>query len=87
MLLSYTTAFKLGGVESEGIQFVMDEGAIIGQQLIPIVGTLFLVAVVIMLFQTQLGVMDSTSRIMSENFAIKRLEARKESKASYASSK
>ena len=80
MLLSYTTAFKLGGVESEGIQFIMDEGAIIGQQLIPIVGTLFLVAVVIMLFQTQLGVMDSTSRIMSENFAIKRLEARKESK-------
>jgi hypothetical protein len=47
---------------------------VIGQTLGSFVGLLFLFAVVIMLFQTQLGVMDSTSRIMSENFAIKRME-------------
>ncbi len=80
MLLSYSTAFKAGTSGSADISFVMSEGVLIGQRLLPIVGTLFLAAVVIMLFQTQLGVMDSNSRIMSENFAIKRLEARKASK-------
>ena len=53
---------------------MINEGLIIGQQLAPIVGILFLLAVVIMLFQTQLGVMDSTSRIMAENFALKKIE-------------
>jgi hypothetical protein len=33
-----------------------------------------------MLFQTQLGVMDSTSRIMAENFAIKKLHGKKDGK-------
>jgi len=80
MLLSYSTAFKAGTEGSADISFVMSEAVLIGQRLIPLVGTLFLIAVVIMLFQTQLGVMDSNSRIMSENFAIKKLEAKKASK-------
>jgi len=46
----------------------------------PIVGTLFLIAVCVMLFQTQLGVLDSTSRIMAENAAIKRIAYKKEKK-------
>ena len=33
-----------------------------------------------MLFQTQLGVLDSTSRIMSENFALKQLSINKNKK-------
>ncbi len=74
MLLSYTTAYKIGVGLGDGINFVINEGLIIGQQLAPIVGILFLLAVVIMLFQTQLGVMDSTSRIMAENFALKKIE-------------
>jgi len=80
MLLSYVTAFKIGGAEGEGIQFVISEGVIIGQSLFPWIGILFLIAVVIMLFQTQLGVLDSTSRIMAENLALKKLENKKTSK-------
>lgn len=70
MLLSYTTAFKQGEAHPEGIQFVIQESTYIADKLFPFAGTLFLIAVVIMLFQTQLGVMDSTSRIMSENYAL-----------------
>ena len=73
MLLSFTTTFLLGG-NSEGINFVINEGRVIGQNLAPLVGTLFLLVVAIMLFQTQLGVMDSTSRIMAENLAISKLK-------------
>lgn len=77
MLLAYSTTFQAGNLGKD-IQFVINEGGVIGQRLIPAVGTLFLLAVVVMLFQTQLGVLDSTSRIMAENWAIKRLEAKKE---------
>ncbi|MBM3271666.1 hypothetical protein FJY94_00035 [Candidatus Kaiserbacteria bacterium] len=72
MLLSFTTTFGLGG-NAEGINFVINEGKVIGQNLFPILGTLFLLVVSIMLFQTQLGIMDSTSRIMAENMAIAKL--------------
>lgn len=72
MILSYSTTYGVAG-NVEGISFVLREGLVIGQKLNPIVGSLFLVAVSIMLFQTQLGVMDSTSRIMSENVAIKKI--------------
>ncbi|MFA6397584.1 MAG: Nramp family divalent metal transporter [Candidatus Paceibacterota bacterium] len=73
MLLSYATTHGLAG-NSEGINFVINEGGAIGQKLFPIIGTLFLVVVSVMLFQTQLGIMDSTSRIMAENVAIKKLK-------------
>ncbi len=73
MLLSYATTFGLGD-NAEGINFVINEGRMIGQNLYPIFGVLFLLAVSIMLFQTQLGIMDSTSRIMAENAAIAKLK-------------
>lgn len=72
MLLSFATTFGLGD-NSEGINFVINEGRIIGENLFPIFGILFLLVVSIMLFQTQLGIMDSTSRIMAENAAIAKL--------------
>lgn len=72
MLLSYVTTYGLSG-NAEGINFVINEGAVIGEIVFPFIGILFLVVVSIMLFQTQLGVMDSTSRIMAENFAIRKL--------------
>ncbi|MFC1685611.1 Nramp family divalent metal transporter [Nanoarchaeota archaeon] len=78
MLLSYITTYKSGQDLGTGIDFVISEGLIIGQTLFPTIGLLFLVAVVIMLFQTQLGVLDSTSRIMAENFALKKLGKNKE---------
>ncbi|MEK6757864.1 MAG: Nramp family divalent metal transporter [Nanoarchaeota archaeon] len=79
MLLAFTTTYKHEGLE-EGIDFVIGEGAVIGQTLGPIFGLLFLIAVAIMLFQTQLGVMDSTSRIMGENWAFKKINSNKEEK-------
>ena len=79
MLLSYVTTHGLAG-NAEGINFVISEGLMIGKTLFPFLGTSFLVVVAIMLFQTQLGVMDSTSRIMSENFAIRRLDKKGDTK-------
>ena len=79
MLLSYATTHGLAG-NAEGINFVINEGIVIGQMILPFVGVLFLVVVSIMLFQTQLGVMDSTSRIMAENLAIKKLHGQERGK-------
>ena len=76
MLLSYATTHGMAG-NAEGINFVISEGLVIGKTIAPFFGTLFLIVVAIMLFQTQLGVTDSTSRIMAENFAIKRLDKEK----------
>ncbi len=73
MLLAYTTVFGQEGT-GEGINFVIQQGIVIGQELWPIARTLFFVAIGIMLFQTQLGILDSTSRIMGENYALKALE-------------
>ncbi|MBU2566919.1 Nramp family divalent metal transporter [Patescibacteria group bacterium] len=72
MILAYTTTHGVAG-NAEGINFVINEGRMIAQNTFPLLGTLFLIVVAIMLFQTQLGVMDSTSRIMAENFAEKKL--------------
>ena len=72
MILAYTTAYGLDS-NAQGINFVINEGLVIGQRLLPAVGLVFLLLVSIMLFQTQLGVMDSTSRVMAENFALKKL--------------
>ncbi len=72
MLLAYTTTYGLPG-NASGIHFVINEGRIIGTRLTPIIGSLFLLIVSVMLFQTQLGVLDSTSRIMAENWVLKKL--------------
>jgi len=79
MLLSYATTHGLPG-NAEGINFVINEGVVIGEMIFPFMGTLFLIVVSIMLFQTQLGVMDSTSRIMAENYAIKKLDGEERGK-------
>lgn len=70
MLLAFVTTNGLSGTE-QGISFILFEASVIGQSAMPAMGIAFLIVVVIMLFQTQLGVMDSTSRIMAENYAIK----------------
>jgi hypothetical protein len=79
MLLSFATTFGLGDTAT-GITFVLHEGRIIGEMLSPILGTFFLVVVAVMLFQTQLGVLDSTSRIMAENVTIAQLRKNPQSK-------
>lgn len=69
MLLSYATAYGAGG-NQEGIYFVINQASVIREEIAPVVGTVFLLMVTVMLFQTQLGIIDSTSRIMSENAAL-----------------
>lgn len=79
MILSYSTVFGLDS-NKEGINFVINEGTVIAKTLFPWVGSLFLFVLGVMLFQTQLGVMDSTSRIMSENLAIRQITKTKNNK-------
>jgi len=76
MLLSYATVYGVGGNNIEGINFVINEGGVIAGMVSPLLGTIFLIVVGIMLFQTQLGIMDSTSRIMAENLAIRQVEGK-----------
>jgi hypothetical protein len=70
-LLAYTTTFGLEGNE-QGINFVINEAIAIGSRTLPIIGMLFLLITGIMLTATQLTVLDSTSRIMTENVLLMR---------------
>ncbi len=76
-MLSYSTTFNLA-VKPEGINFVLQESIQIGKQLFPFAGSLFLVITGIMLFATQLTVLDATSRIISENVFLAKHEKIKE---------
>lgn len=64
--LSYVTTFGAAG-NAEGIHFILQEAAVIAERTLPVFGMLFLVATGLMLLATQLTVLDSTSRIMTEN--------------------
>ena len=70
MLLAYVTAYGHPG-NDQGISFVVREGLAISRVLIPAFGSVFLFVVGMILFQAQLGIIDSTSRIMAENLALK----------------
>jgi len=67
-LLSFATVYHQTSVG--GIGFLFQEAQSIVSHTVPIVGVLFLVIVAIMLFSTQLSVLDATSRITSENLII-----------------
>ena len=73
MLLAYNTAFGLTN-NASGINFVINEGLTIGQRFFPAIGSLFLLVLGVMLFQTQLGILDSASRIIAENIALKKIK-------------
>ena len=60
-LLSFSTTYGKG--LSSGISFVIEEASVIGTPI-------FLILIGLMLFSTQMTVMDATSRIMSENLLI-----------------
>ena len=68
-LLAYSTTFGQGG-NLAGIDFIINESRVIGNTLGNILGMGFLLACAIMLFGTQFTVLDSTSRIMTENVLI-----------------
>jgi len=73
MLLSFSTVFGLP-FNIQGINFLLSEGSAIGALFNPLVGSGFLLLIGIMLCQTQLGILDSTSRIMAENYVLRSLK-------------
>lgn len=70
-LLSYATTFGLAG-NASGINFVINEALAIGRYTMPVVGIAFLIVTGIMLVATQLTVLESTSRIITENVLLMR---------------
>lgn len=68
LLLSYSTTYGTDG-NTKGIQFVINESISIGTRTFTSLGTFFAILMSIMLFSTQFTVLDSTSRIVSENYA------------------
>ncbi len=64
-VLAKSTAFGL--TTESGLSFLYTESSVIGQRLHPYVGTVFLMVAAVMLFSTQLGVLEASSRIISEN--------------------
>lgn len=67
-LLAYATTYGLDS--SEGITFVIEEAGAIARQTFPQLGILFLIVTGTMLAATQLTVLDSTSRIITENILL-----------------
>lgn len=68
-LLAFSTTYGVA-TPGAGINFVIFEALAIAEKSMPFVGTLFLLIGGLMLFSTQMTVMDATSRIMSENLLI-----------------
>lgn len=68
-LLSFATVYHRTG-EMTGINFLFEEAVSIGILIKPLIGRLFLMVVSLMLFSTQMSVLDATSRITSENLVI-----------------
>jgi len=67
-VLAKTTVF--GQNVEQGISFLYKEGAVITNRLGDIAGTGFLLIAALMLYSTQLGVLESSSRIISENLLL-----------------
>lgn len=68
-LLAYSTVNGMPDLPT-GVEFIITESQVIGLRLGQVVGTAFLLIGGFMLFNTQLTVLDATSRIMSENTLI-----------------
>ena len=68
-LLAYITTFGKSD-NAIGINFIVFEAIAIGQATLPILGTVFLVVAGVMLCATQLTVLDSTTRIITENILL-----------------
>ena len=68
-LLAYATTYGTPG-NAPSIDFIVNEAESVGAHLFPVASVLFLLLTGIMLFATQFAVMDSTSRIISENIIL-----------------
>lgn len=68
-LLAYATVYGHPDAGTS-INFVLLQGAAIGQRLLPIIGLFFLIAAAIMLFGTQFSVYGSNARMAAENLIL-----------------
>lgn len=68
-LLSYST-LSTSGADKSGVDFILLQAQSISSAMSPAVALVFSLFVVLMLFGTQLTVLDSTSRIIAENISI-----------------
>jgi hypothetical protein len=70
-VLSVLAKVTIYGTEaSEGLSFLFAEAAVIGERTTPFFGLFFLLVAALMLFSTQVGVLESSSRIISENILL-----------------
>lgn len=68
LLLALLSAATTHGLDTKGgLSFFFAEGARIGVMTHPLIGSLFMVVGALMLFTTQLGVIESATRITAEN--------------------
>ena len=68
-LLAYSTVYGFDGL-TNGVLFLIKESEVISRSVDSSVGISFLVIAGLMLFNTQLTVLDATSRIMAENIVL-----------------
>ncbi len=81
-LLAYATAYGQPG-NASGINFILNEAKIIASKTLPLFGTIFLIITGVMLSATQLTVLDSTSRIITENILLLKSKANQITKTYY----
>lgn len=67
-ILAYELLFPYTG--TDGLEFIFLQGELLQQQIGAIFGVLFLTIGVVFLFTTQLGIFETTSRIMTENIQL-----------------
>lgn len=67
LLLAVLASSTGRGADASGLDFLFVEATTIGARLHPIVGTIFLLVSALFLFSTQVGVLESATRIVAEN--------------------
>ncbi len=70
LLATLATTLVYGDSNPEGIGFLFQQATVIGQRTWPVMSTFFLLSACLMLFSTQIGVLEAAARIISENFVL-----------------
>lgn len=82
MLGTLSMATSQGVGTGGGLEFFFTEATQIGRALHPLVGQLFVIVGALMLFTTQLGVLESASRVIAENLLLLKYQVNEEVNAS-----
>ncbi len=70
LLAVLAKSLVFGNADAVGIDFLFQQGSILSHRVGPALGIGFLAIAALMLFSTQIGVLESSSRIISENFLL-----------------